>query len=355
MSTQKIRASIIGASGYTGGDLMRILLMHPNVEIKSLTSERFAGVPVTKLNPNLRSFTQLAFTSVKEIKPEENDVIFLCVPHEKAQDYVANYWKNFPHLKIIDLSADFRIHDQKTYEHYYCEHKHPELLKEAVYGIPEIHREQIKKARLVACPGCLPTSSILPLYPVVKAGLIDLSHIVIDSKIGSAAAGASFDISTHHPERQGVVRAYKPSGHRHIAEMEQELSEAAGVPVKVSFSPHGVEMVRGIFTTVHAFLNKPVKDVDMWKLYRAAYGTSPFIRIVKDKETLYRYPEPKMVAGTNFADIGWELDEHANRIVIMSSIDNLIKGSGGQATQCMNLMFGLDEKTGMWQPGLHPY
>ncbi|MEM2962877.1 MAG: N-acetyl-gamma-glutamyl-phosphate reductase [Candidatus Anstonellales archaeon] len=351
---EKIRASIIGASGYTGGELTRLLIMHPFIEIKSLTSERFKGVPITKLNPNLRSFTKATFVSAREVNPEENDVIFLCVPHEKSQDYVAEYITS-PHLKIIDLSADFRLRDKSEYERYYSTHKYPELLKYAAYGLPEIHREEIKRSRLIGCAGCLPTSAILCIYPLVKAGVIDLDHIVIDSKIGSSAAGASFDISTHHPERQGVVRAYKPSGHRHIAEIEQELSQAAGKKINVSFSPHAVEMVRGIFTTVHAFLNQKLTDTDLWRLYRTFYSSCPFIRLVKDKETLHRYPEPKAVAGTNFADIGWEIDEHANRIVLMEAIDNLVKGSGGQAVQCMNIMFNLDEKTGLWYPGFHPY
>ncbi len=350
------KISIIGASGYTGGELLRWALIHPEMQVAQVTSERFAGIPVTKLNPNLRSFTQAEFVSVKKLNTDV-DALFLCLPHKVSAPYAKQFIETG--AKIIDLSADFRIHNKDVYAKYYQEHPCPELLAKAVYGIPELHREEIKKAKLVACAGCLATSVILAAAPLVKAGLIENSTIIADSKIGSSASGAAFDISTHHPERQGVVRSYKPSGHRHTAEIEQELNEIAasvGAPTKVSvgLTPHAIEMVRGILTTLHARLLSPAKDIDLWKAYRSFYTGSPFIRIVKDKETLYRYPEPKCVAGTNFADVGFEIDPERPRIIIMSAIDNLVKGSGGQAIQDFNLMFGLDEKTGIWQPGFHP-
>lgn len=350
------KISIIGASGYTGGELLRWVLMHPHMEVAQLTSERFAGTPVTKLNPNLRGFTQASFVPVKELKTDV-DCLFLCLPHKVSASYVKQYIETG--VKIIDFSADFRIRDPKVYEQYYQPHPCPELLEKAVYGLPELHREKIKNAQLVAGVGCLASSTILTLAPLVKEGLIDTSSIIVDSKIGSAAAGASFDISTHHPERQGVVRGYKPTHHRHIAEIEQELNIVAAASgkianVSVGLTPHGVEMVRGIFNTAHAKLLRPIKDVELWKAYRSFYSGSPFVRLVKDKETLYRYPEVKPVVGTNFIDIGWELDESKPRIVAMSAIDNLMRGSAGPAIQSFNLMFGLDEKTGIWQPGFHP-
>jgi N-acetyl-gamma-glutamyl-phosphate/LysW-gamma-L-alpha-aminoadipyl-6-phosphate reductase len=347
----KKKISIIGASGYTGGELLRWALLHPEMEVAQVTSERFAGQAVTKLNPNLRGFTQLAFSPVKELNTDV-DTIFLCTPHKAAAPYVKRFWETG--VKIIDLSADFRLKSKEAYAKYYQEHAHPELLQHAVYGIPELHREEIRKAKLVACAGCLATSVILPLAPLVKNKLISTEGIISDSKIGSSGSGASFDISTHHPERSRAVRSYKPSGHRHTAEIEQELSLVAGSPISVGLTPHAIEIVRGILSTVHARLNGKIADVDLWKTYRSFYAGSPFVRLVKDKETLYRYPEPTPVVGTNFADIGWEIDAEKNRLIVMSAIDNLVKGSGGQAIQCFNLMNGFDEKTGLWVPGFHP-
>ncbi len=350
------KISIVGASGYTGGELMRWALIHPQMEIAQVTSERFAGTAVTKLNPNLRGFTQAEFVSSKSLNTDV-DTLFLCLPHKVSAPFVKQYIDTG--VKIIDLSADFRLHDARTYEKYYQPHPCPELLSRAVYGLPELHREAIRKTQLVSGIGCLASSVILAAAPLVHAGLIDPARIITDSKIGSSAGGAVFDISTHHPERQGTVRAYKPTGHRHTAEMEQELNEVAqgaGLPANVSvgFSPHAVEMVRGILSTIHAPMARPLTDIDVWKAYRSFYSGSPFIRLVKDKGTLYKYPEPKPVVGTNFADIGFELDADHNRIVVMSAIDNLVRGSAGPAIQCFNLMHGLDEKTGLWQPGFHP-
>ncbi len=371
------KVSIVGASGYTGGELLRWALVHPQMEIAQVTSERLAGTAVTKLNPNLRGFTQHEFVPVKSLKTDV-DALFLCLPHKVSAPFVQQYIDTG--VKIVDLSADFRLHDAKVYEKYYQPHPCPQLLPRAVYGLPELHREQIKKAQLVAGVGCLASSVILATAPLVKAGLIDASRIIADCKIGSSAGGAAFDISTHHPERQGSVRAYKPTGHRHTAEIEQELREiaasahappapgtasasssashspASGQPpnISVGLSPHAVEMVRGIFSTIHAPVTRPLTDIDVWKAYRSFYTSSPFIRLVKDKGTLYRYPEPKAVVGTNFCDIGFELDADRPRIVAMSAIDNLMRGSAGPAIASFNLMFGLDEKLGLWQPGFHP-
>jgi len=345
------KISIIGASGYTGGELLRLSLVHPEIEVSQITSERFKGISAFRLNPNLRGFTKLEFTSVKELS-NDVDTIFICTPHKTAAPYVQRFWETG--AKIIDLSADFRLHSKDAYAKYYQQHPCPEMLDKAVYGIPELHRDKIKAARLVACAGCLATSSILVAAPLVKSKLIDSSTLLLDSKIGSSAGGAGFDISTHHPERSGTVRSYKPTGHRHTAEIEQELSEISGSPVSVSFTPHGVEMVRGILTTAHAKLSGKFADVDFWKAYRSFYASSPFVRFVKDQNTLYRYPEPKPVIGTNFADIGFEIDVEKQRVVAMCAIDNLVKGSAGQAIQNFNLMNGFDEKTGLWQPGFHP-
>jgi len=315
----------------------------------------------------------LTFVRAGELK-KDCDVVFLATPHGASMDMVKNFIETG--MKIIDLSADFRLHNPEDYKTWYgYEHKYPEILPRAIYGLPELHREQMKNAKLIACPGCLATSAILALAPLAASKLIDTQHVVVDSKIGSSASGHSFDASTHHPDRAGVVRAYKPTGHRHTAEMEQELGALINAQVRISFSPHAVELVRGIMTTAHAFLaddqfaasrersifresekleNRKLEDIDLWKTYRAFYKGSPFVRLVKEKSGVYRYPEPKLVAGTNFCDIGFEIDSHAPRVVAMSAIDNLVKGAGGQGTQCMNIMFGLEEKTGLWRPGLHP-
>src|SRR3989338_2048459 len=250
-----IRASIIGASGYTGGELLRLLLMHQQVQVKSVSSERNKGMRVTGMHPNLRAMTELEFVEAAKIDANV-DVLFLCTPHGASVKLVEQYLQSG--VKIIDLSADFRLHDPEGYDVWYGHpHPKPELLSKFVYGMPELHREEIGKAHYVASPGCLATGAILALAPVVAAGLVATEHLVVDAKIGSSAGGASADASTHHPERAGTVRAYKPTGHRHTGEIEQELGMlSGGRKVVVSLSPHAIELVRGIFSTAHCFLVK---------------------------------------------------------------------------------------------------
>ncbi|HSQ49385.1 MAG TPA: N-acetyl-gamma-glutamyl-phosphate reductase, partial [Candidatus Deferrimicrobiaceae bacterium] len=258
-------------------------------------------------------------------------------------------------LKVVDMSADFRCKNPKDYETYYgWSHAHPEMLKEAAYGLPELHREEIKKAKLVACPGCMATSAILGLAPIVKAGLIDNSKIVVDLKVGSSGGGSKPNLASHHPERFSGVRPYQVCGHRHTAEVEQELSALAGESVKIAFTPHAVNMVRGILATIHAWPNQPIASKDLWKALRGMYGSEPFVRLVKYLKGPYQLPDPKIVMGTNFCDVGFEIDEHANRLIIFSAIDNMTKGAAGQGVQCLNLMMGLDESTGLKSTGFHP-
>ncbi|RLG90033.1 MAG: N-acetyl-gamma-glutamyl-phosphate reductase, partial [Candidatus Hecatellales archaeon] len=258
-------------------------------------------------------------------------------------------------LKVIDLSADFRLKNPEDYPKWYgWNHPAPDTLKKAVYGVPELYREKIRDAQLVACPGCMAVVTILALAPVIKANLIDKDHIVVDVKIGSSGAGAKPSASTHHAERFGVVRPYKPTGHRHTAEIEQELSLIAGSNVKVSMSAHAVNIVRGILTTVHSFLVEKADTATIWKAFRSLYQGEPFIRLVRDRKGLYRLPDPKVVVGSNFCDLGFEIDNHTNRLVILGAIDNLIKGAAGIAVQNMNIMLRIDEKTGLNQPALHP-
>jgi N-acetyl-gamma-glutamyl-phosphate/LysW-gamma-L-alpha-aminoadipyl-6-phosphate reductase len=253
------------------------------------------------------------------------------------------------------MSADFRLKNPGDYPKWYgWEHAHPEYLNEAVYGLAEFHREKIKNARLIACPGCMALATILGLAPLVKAGVIEKDRIVVDTKIGSSGAGSAPTLASHHAERFGGVRPYKTTGHRHIAEIEQELNFLTNDPVTISFSPHAVNIVRGILSTIHVFPVKPLTDQEVWKLYRSQYQGEPFIRFVRYKKGLHRLPDPKVVAGTNFCDIGFELDSHINRLVVLSAIDNVMKGAAGEGVQCLNVVLGVDERTGLQSMGFHP-
>jgi N-acetyl-gamma-glutamyl-phosphate/LysW-gamma-L-alpha-aminoadipyl-6-phosphate reductase len=253
------------------------------------------------------------------------------------------------------MSADFRLKDAASYEKWYgWKHANPEMLKEAVYGLPELHREEIKKARLVGCPGCMATATMLALIPVVKAGLIEKNRIVADLKVGSSGGGSKPTIASHHPERFSGVRPYKPVMHRHIAEVEQELNALTKEPVTVSFTPHAVNMVRGILATVHTFPTQPITNKDIWKALRGTYEGEPFIRFVKYLKGCYQLPDPKVTQGTNYCDIGFEIDEHANRLLLFSAIDNMVKGASGQGVQCLNIMMSIDETTALKSTGFHP-
>jgi len=344
-----IKVSIVGASGYTGGELLRLLLFHPEVEVIQVTSERFAGKPVTRIHPNLRSITTIKFSSLDALFP--CDLLFLCLPHGQA----AKQWEVFSDLtpRIIDLSADFRLNDADLYQKYYNQaHPSPERLTDVVYGIPELHREEIKSAKYVACAGCNATVSILGLYPLFHAGLVDPSGTVVDVKVGSSEAGNRSSEASHHPERSGSLRSFSPTGHRHTAEMVQELSFQGSV--KVHFSGTAIDMVRGALATSHVFLKTIITDKDLWKIYRKYFGHEPFIRIVKERVGIFRYPEPKLLAGTNYCDIGFESDADSNRVVVISAIDNLMKGSAGQAVQVFNILYGIPECTALEFQGLHP-
>jgi len=349
-----MRVGIIGGSGYTGGELLRILLLHPKVEVTAVVSRRYAGEYVFREQPNLRKQTMLKFTplDIQRLK-KTCDLVFTATPHGATVNLVSKLLEEG--LRVIDMSADFRLKNPANYERWYgWKHSNPELLKESVYGLPELHREEIKNARIVACPGCMATVTILGLAPVVKAGAIEEDRIVVDAKIGSSGAGATPTLASHHPERFGGVRAYSVFGHRHIAEIEQELNTLSEETVKISFTPHAVNMVRGILATIHVFLRKGLAVPDVWRLYRSYYQKEPFIRLVRESKGLYRLPNPNIVIGSNFCDIGFELDDHVNRMVILSAIDNLTKGAAGQGVQCLNILLGIDERTGLEVQGFHP-
>jgi len=253
------------------------------------------------------------------------------------------------------MSADFRLKNPEDYDKWYgWKHTNPQLLKEAAYGLPELHREEIKGARLVACPGCMATATILPLAPAIKAGFVEENHIVADVKIGSSGGGSKPTIASHHPERFGGVRPYKVATHRHVAEVEQELNALSSEPVTVAFTPHAVNMVRGILSTVHTFTKTPLTSKDLWKALRSTYEGEPFIRFVKYQKGPYQLPDPKVTLGTNFCDVGFELDPRTNRLLLFGAIDNMVKGASGQGVQCLNIMMGIDEETALKSAGFHP-
>ena len=330
-----MRIGIIGGSGYVGSELLRLLLMHPQTEVTMVTSRQSAGEFVFNVHPNLRGLTQLKFVPQDMAELQKNcDLVFTATPHGGS----------------VNLAP--KLLEAGTY--YGWTHAHPDMLKEAAYGLPELHREEIKKAKLVACPGCMATSAILALAPIVKAGLIEKDKIVVDLKVGSSGGGSKPTPSSHHPERFGGVRPYQVVGHRHTAEVEQELNALSSDPVKISFTPHAVNMVRGILSTIHAFPKQPITSKDLWKALRGMYGTEPFIRLVKYQKGQYQLPDPKITIGTNYCDIGFEIDEHANRLILFSAIDNMCKGASGQGVQCMNLLMGIDETTGLVSTGFHP-
>ena len=348
------RIGIVGGTGYVGSEILRLLLLHPQVEVTMVTSRQTAGEYVFNVHPNLRGITQLKFVPLNIAEIQNNcDVVFTATPHGGSMNLVPRLLETG--IKVIDMSADFRLKEHSAYDKWYgWTHTNPELLKEAAYGLPELHREEIKKARLVACPGCMATATILALAPFVRAGLVESNHIVADLKVGSSGAGSKPTIASHHPERFGGVRPYKVAGHRHIAEIEQELNNLSSEPVTISFTPHAVNMIRGILATIHVFPKVPLVAKDIWKTLRSQFENEPFIRFVKYLKGTYQLPDPKITLGTNFCDIGFEIDSHANRLILFSAIDNMVKGASGQGVQCLNIMMGIEETTGIRSTGFHP-
>jgi N-acetyl-gamma-glutamyl-phosphate/LysW-gamma-L-alpha-aminoadipyl-6-phosphate reductase len=351
VTDQVFTTAVVGGSGYAGGELVRLLIDHPGAKLTQVTSERNAGKFVRLLHPNLRKRTDLKFTSLASLT--EVDVLFVALPHGVAMGKMAEL-RNKAKI-IIDLSADFRLRNAADYPTWYDhEHELPELLSEFVYGIPELHREELRTADLISSAGCMATTSILGLWPLYKAGVADLTKpVVVEAKTGSSGSGGSPGLGSHHPERAGVMRSFKPTGHRHSAEIIQELTVDGTAP-DVAFSATSYDAVRGILATSHAYLKEPLTDKDLWQIFRAAYGKEPFIRIVKEASGVHRYPEPKILSGSNYCDVGWERDPHSNRIVVLSALDNLMKGAAGQAVQAFNIRMGFDETLGLEFAGLHP-
>lgn len=339
-----IKVSIVGASGYTGGELLRILDKHPDVEIIGAYGKTSAGNKVSELHPQLASLMDL---TVKEVNLREmgksSDLVFTATPHGTAMNFVPDILENG--AKVVDLSADYRL-NVHTYEEYYQKHESPDL--EAVYGLPEIYREEIKKANLVANPGCYPTSAILALAPLLKYKMIETDPIVVDSKSGSSGAGAKPSDRLHHPTCTENLRPYNVTAHRHSPEIKEEVEKLSDKDTNLCFTPHLVPMIRGILTTLHVFGKDETEGEDIFKSYREFYRDEPFIRILE------RLPQTNAVRGSNFCDIGLRTSQESGRIVVISAIDNLVKGASGQAIQNMNIMFGFDERKGLKDIPLRP-
>lgn len=341
------RVGIVGASGYTGGELLRLLLGHPQVEVVQATSERHVGEYIYSTHPQLRKRTAIQFVSRQTLQP--CDVLFLALPHGEAQKEIDRYAGLAG--KIIDLSADFRLKDLALYKKWYGhDHAAPQWAEKFVYGLPELHREEMRKANYISGVGCNATAANLALAPLVKNGLLDTNRpVIVDVKVGSSEGGASPNPGSHHPERAGVIRTYAPSGHRHTAEVIQEMGLN-----DVHMTITSVDLVRGALAAVHCFAKTGTAEKDLWRAFRAFAKEEPFIRIVKEKTGVHRVPDPKILAGSNYADVGFELDPETGRIVAMAAIDNLMKGASGSAVQAMNVMMGWEETTGLEFGGLHP-
>ena len=340
-----MNVALVGGSGYVGGELLRLRLRHPEVTVTQVTSDSHVGQPVHRAHPNLRRASSLAFVPRSALRPA--DVTFLATPHGGSAPLVPDLLATGG--IVIDLSADHRLKDPALYPRYYAgEHPHPELLARAVYGLPELHRDAIRATSLIAVPGCIATASILALAPLLAGRSPSTLRAVVDAKSGSSASGRDAGPAGLHAERSGVMRAYAPTGHRHTAEIEQET----GVPIALSC--HAVEAVRGVLATVHLLGEEPPAERELWKLYRSAYGQEPFVRLVHDPDGLHREPEPKILAGTNYCDVGFSADPGRGRTVALGALDNLGKGAAGAAVQCLNVRAGFPETTGLEFLGLHP-
>lgn len=348
-----ISVAVIGASGYTGAEAIRLLLDHPKARPVALSGDRHAGKPITDLYANFYGYDLPQLVPIHDIDFSKIDVALCCLPHGASHEIVSQLYRAEPHLRIIDLSADFRLKSPELYREWYKnEHSAPELLNKAVCGISELHRKAIHKARLVACPGCFPTGSTLALVPLLRLGLIDVNDIIIDAKTGASGAGRALKEGLLYCEVTEGMHAYGIACHRHLPETEQYLSWALGghQDVKVSFTPHLVSMSRGIGYTIYVRLAKEHSAQDIRTCWAEAYDNEPFIRLLP-KEIA---PQTRHVQGSNFVDLNAMNDRISGRAICLASIDNLTKGSSGQAIQNMNIMFGFEETLGLMSPPKFP-
>jgi N-acetyl-gamma-glutamyl-phosphate/LysW-gamma-L-alpha-aminoadipyl-6-phosphate reductase len=343
-----IEAAIVGGSGYAGGELLRLLLAHPEVEVAQITSETHSRQYAHFVHPNLRDRTSLKFRQLDDLEP--CDLLFLALPHGQAMRRIDAFATLAD--RIVDLSADFRLRDPAAYARWYdCEHPAPEWLERFVYGMPELYREQLGGARYASGTGCNAIVTSLALWPLYRRGLV--RETVVEVKVGSSEGGNRASPASHHPERAGVVRSYAPAGHRHAAELIQELELDPEEP-RLHFSVTSVGIVRGALATCHCLLDEPLDERDAWRIYREDYADEVFVRIAKSARGIHRYPEPKILTGSNYCDVGFAADPANKRLVVIAAIDNLMKGASGNAVQTMNVMYGWPETLGLEFAGLHP-
>ncbi|MEX0944720.1 MAG: N-acetyl-gamma-glutamyl-phosphate reductase [Balneolaceae bacterium] len=343
----KFKVGIVGATGYTGSELVRLLSQHPDVTIDFVTSESYSGKQISAIHPHLMDAVDIQLKSVKEIGHFDPDVVFLALPHGVSMDFVKEH--GLDRFVTIDLSGDFRFTNKTIYEKWYNQnHTAPEFIKNAVFGLPELFRDQIRNARLIANPGCYPTSAILALAPLLKHGLIQPSSIVIDSKSGVTGAGAKPKQGTHFPDVFGNFTAYSLLNHRHTPEIEETLRLYTGLTTEVLFTPHLLPIDRGILTTTYSTPKKVVSQDLIDELFHSVYEKEHFVRVFDHP------PSVKNVRGSNYCDIHSKYDPRTNKIITISAIDNLMKGAAGQAVQNMNILFGLIESTGLKQIPLNP-
>ena len=335
-----IRAGVVGATGYAGVELLRIILQHPEVSLSCVTSRAEAGRPVADLFPNLRSFTDLQFSDPGQGELADCDLVFFATPNGVAMQHTPDLLQQG--VKVIDLSADFRLRDVPAWEKWYAmEHSCPDLISQAVYGLPEMNREKIRKASLCAMPGCYPTAIQLGFIPLLEAGVIDPGELIADAKSGVSGAGRGASVATLYAEVSDSLKAYAVSGHRHLPEIRQGLEQAGGIAVDLTFIPHLVPMIRGIHATLYARLTK--NDVDLQSLFENRFADEPFVDILPAGS----HPETRSVRGSNICRIACNRIAGSNRVVVLVVEDNLLKGAAGQAVQVMNIMYGLEETTGL--------
>ncbi|TBV79448.1 MAG: N-acetyl-gamma-glutamyl-phosphate reductase [Desulfobulbaceae bacterium] len=344
-----VRIGIIGASGYIGAELVRLLVNHPEVDLTLVSSRQYAGKPLTQAFPHLAGRTELVCEDITSLEASGRaDLFFTAVPHQTAMTVVPELLAGG--ARVVDLSADFRLHDRQIYEQWYQTHSAPELLAVAVYGLPEIHRSAIVDARLVANPGCYPTSVLLALAPLLKAGCLDAHSLIIDAKSGASGAGRAAQAATLYCEVTDGFRAYKVAEHRHTPEIEQELSQLCGHALTVSFTPHLAPMSRGMLSTIYATLIGDHGQAELTQIMTEFYRDEPFIRVFSDGQL----PATQYVRGSNFCDLALRLDRRNRRVIILAALDNLVKGAAGQAIQNMNLLCGFPEDQGLRVMPLFP-
>lgn len=348
---KKLKIAIIGASGYTGAELVRILLNHPKAEITALIANSNAGQKIEEIYPHFAHYNLPALVKLDEVNFSDIDAAFCCLPHTTSQEVIAKLMadKKNSHLKIFDLSADFRLENITDYKKWYGhDHVAPSLQPQAIYGLSEIHRNKIKKSSLIACPGCYPTSALLPLIPLLENNLISSQGIIIDSKSGATGAGRSLKTGNLFCEVNNSVKAYSIGKHRHTGEIEQELIKASGSKMEVDFTPHLLPINRGIISTIYADINPKFSLQDIKNCLQTKYEDEYFVRVINGE------PNISDVVGTNFCVISANQSRSGSKVIIVSVIDNLCKGASGQAVQNMNIVFGFDEKCGLEFAPLFP-